>query len=197
MPETTKEAAQRVVYNDLTWPRVVMVKYLTSFFRHSPYFDWKEDFKKTSIAVLDSRSELSDLNEKSDRVIVLRQAFNGSNIVTDNRTEVNNNMYTHKIVKPRLGYLNIFCESRNDVQSEYIATQIENVLMLHKEELMEKNVLISTPQMSDVKNPVSGTGFFSMVITVPTHVAGRAEFSIDKPQMLNDIEMEWAIEAPA
>lgn len=193
MVESIKKKADRIVQNDLTWPRIVMVKFLTSYFRNNSEFNWSKDLTKTEIAIIDSRSDLEALHEEADRIIIQRQSFTGQTIIIDNKVKVNNEMFTHGIVKPRLGYLNIFCESRNDVHSEYLAICVENILMLHKDILMEMDLIIGETSLSDVREPFSGTGFYSILITVPTNIFGVAEFTIDKPEMISGVELELAV----
>lgn len=195
---SVKQMTDRVVGNDLTWPRAVLVQFLTSFFKHSKEFNrsnyqWKEDSKKTDIAILSSRSDLSDVKESADRVIIERQTFSGQPIITDNRIKVDNGMFVHSIVKPRLGYLNIYCESQNEIFAEFIATQVEMVILMHKELLLEWNVGVGDPTLSDVRTPVSGINFYSMLISVPTIVSSEAEFEVTNPRMINNIEMEFGI----
>ncbi len=195
---SSKEMADKVIKNDLTWPRAVLIQYLTSFFKNSPDFNredykYREDHTKSDIVILAARADLSEVNESADRVIVERQAFSGQSIITDNRISVNNDLFTHSIVKPRLGFLNIYCESQNEAYAEYIATQVEMVILMHKELLLEWNVGVGEPTLSDVRDPVSGTNFRSIVISVPTIVVSEAEFEIVDPRMISSIEMEFAI----
>ena len=194
----TKDMSDKIIKNDLTWPRAVLIQFLTSFFKNNPDFNrddykWDEDRKKTNIVILSNRSDLSDVNESADRIIVERQSFSGQTIITDNRVRVDNEMFIHGIVKPRLGYLNIYCESQNEEFAEYLSTQIEMVLLMHKELLLEWNVGIGDPTLSDVRDQTPGTKFHSLVITIPTIVVSEAEFSVTDPRMINNIEMELGI----
>jgi hypothetical protein len=195
---TTRELTDQIIGSDLVWPRAVMIKYLKSYFLHAPEFNrenykYDEDMKKTDIAVIDNHTILSDVNESADRVIIQRQAYNEQTIITDNRTWVDNDMFTHSIVKPRLGYLSIYCESQIPAYAEFITSQVEMAILMHKEDLAEQNLGIGALTMSDVRKPVSGTKFFSMRISIPTIVVSEAEFSVTNPQMLNSLEIELGI----
>lgn len=198
MAQTVKEMKEKIVRNDLTWPRAVMIQYLTSFFKHSPDFNredyqWKEDRTKSNIVIISSGSDLSDINESADRVIVHRQSFSGQTIITDNRVERDEEMFIHRIVKPRLGYLNIFCESTHQIQTEFIATQVEMIILMHKELLLEWNLGIGPISLTEVRKPVSGTEFYSLALSVPTIISSEAEFSVTDPRMLNSIEIDFGV----
>ena len=189
-----KDKKERKISNELTWPRRVMLQWLRSFFRHHPDFKYREDPKKTEIIVVEGGVDLDQYKENVDRVIVTRRTFNAQNIVTDNRVYVDNDMYTYSIIKPKLGYIDIFCESINQVQCEYIATLIDTSLMMHKEDLLKMNVGISGTTMGDLKQPYSGSNFNSMVVSVPTIVVSNISYSVKDPRMLQQIEIEFGIE---
>ena len=193
MIQTQKEINQHVMVNDLSWPRRVMIQWLRSFFKHSSDFNYNDDCDKTSIVVLDAGGGVGNYHENIDRVIIKRLNFNNQSIIMDNRIRVDNTKFIYDIVKPRLGYLNIFCESRNEIRSEFIATNVETALLIHKDQLLEMNVGIGDPTLSDVKEPYSGTSFYSMMVSVPTIVIGHASFSVKDPQMLQSIEMEFGV----
>lgn len=198
MTQTVKEIADAALQNPLTWPRAVMIKYLTSYFRHSPEFNrkgyqWNEDAKKTNIVIVDNHSDLSEVNESADRVIVKRGIFNGETISTDNRVKISEGMYTHNIVTPRLGYLNIYCESSKPVYSEYLASKVEMIILMHKELLLEWNLGIGSLGLSEIENPLSGRKFYSMMITVPTIIISETSYSVTNPQMLDNIEIQFGI----
>ena len=198
MTQTVKEMAGAVLQNPLTWPRAVMIKYLVSYFRHSPEFNregykWDEDAKKTNIVIVDNHSDLSEVNESADRIIVKRGDFNCETISTDNRVKISKEMYTHNIVTPRLGYLTIYCESSKPVYSEYLASKVEMIILMHKELLLEWNLGIGALGLSEVRLPLSGRKFYSMMITVPTIIISEASYSVTDPQMLDNIEIQFGI----
>ena len=192
--ETLKETGQRIASNHLTVMRTIMIQWLTSFFKNTAAeWGWNEDPLKSSLVVLDYRSDISGINEKSSRVIVKREPFSGQNKFTDNRTTYDNYLYTSSAVKPRLGYIRIFCESRNEILCDYIATRIEDILTLHKDDLLEKGMVIGEPSLSDINLPISGTGFYSVVVTIPTVINRETSFSVKDPSMLGKLFMELGI----
>lgn len=195
---TTRELTDQILKTDLIWPRAVIIRFLQSFFEHSPEFNrenykYDKDRKKSDIVVVDNHAILSDINESADRVIVQRQTLNAQTIITDNRIRVDNEMFVHGIIKPRLGYLSIYCESQIPAYAEFITSQVEMVILMHKEELAEKNLGIGDIAVSDLRKPISEGKFFSMVLSIPTIVVSEAEFSVTNPQMLNSIELELGV----
>lgn len=173
--------------NSLTWVRKAFRVFLTSYFRHSPDFEWDEDLKKTGIAVLDHKSDLSQLTEATARVIIRRMSFPGQTVAITNQVRFNNQMYTHGAVIPKLGMVGIYCESQNNIEAEFIADRVESILLLHREDLLEKSVGVETPRVSEVSEPVSGTGFYSVLVSVPTYTVSEIDFAHKNPQMLGDV----------
>jgi len=190
IPENKRE---RIISNDFTWPRRVMIQWLRSLFKNSVDFGYSEDSEKTKIVIVESGTDLSKYTENIDRIIVARRNFNSQSIVMDNKFDVINEMYTHSIIKPKLGYIDIFCESINNAVVEYIASIIESSLLMHKNDLLEMNVGIGNPSYSDTKTPYSGSRFISMTVSVPTIIVGVVSYSVENPQMLQEIEIEFGI----
>ena len=102
-------------------------------------------------------------------------------------------MYTHGAFIPKLGIIGIFCESRNNIESEFIADRVESMLLLHKHDLLEKSVGVGAPRISAVKEPISGTGYESVVVHIPTHTVSTVNFSYKDPRMLAGVEMNVGI----
>ncbi|MFA7709481.1 MAG: hypothetical protein WCY30_00075 [Candidatus Neomarinimicrobiota bacterium] len=186
----------RKVTNDVTLPARVLISWLKSFFKHDPDFDYNDDESKTKIVVASAGADLGNIKENIDRVIIARRNFESQVFTTDNRVEYNNKMYTYSVIKPKLGYVDIFCESINDVQADYIASKIETALTIHHNTLLEMNVGIGPLSISDVRKPYSGSRFFSIMVAVPTMVVGKTVYTVKDPQMLQNIGIEFGIGNP-
>ena len=179
--------------NSITWTRRVILQFLRSFFRHSGDYKYDEDKKKSAIVVVDSKGDLTDLPESTARVIVRRMDMRGETITVTNNIDQNDQMFTHGAFVPKLGLVGIYCEARNPVEAEFIASKIESILILHKDELYEKSVGVGAPSISAVSEPISGTKYFSVLVTVPTNTQSTIRFSYKNPQMLQDIAMDMGI----
>lgn len=193
--ETTKEQSKRIASNHLTVMRTLMIQWLKSFFENSANeWGYSSNLKESKLVVIDYRSEVDDIPEKADRVIVKREPFRGASRFVDNRVSYDGSMYTATAIKPRLGYLTIFCESRNPIMCDYIATRIEDILTLHKDDFNEKGLIVGDPDLSDVALPVSGTGFYSVSVSVPTKINREVGFSVKDPSMLGGLSVSLAID---
>lgn len=180
---------ETLVNNEFTIVRKVFTQFLKSFFRHSPQFEWDEDSRESRIVVLDSFSDYSDVNESADRVIVQRQAANVPSMVLNNTVRYDHEKYYHQVVKPYFGSVNLFCESTNDVQVEYIASRIQSVIIMHRAMLEAKGVAIANPRVSEVQDALSGRSFKSLVVNVPTMVVGRTEYELTNELLLQEASL--------
>jgi len=173
---------------------MVVIQFLRSFFRHSLDFPgYDDDDMQSSIVVMDNKQDLSQVKENSDRVIVHRLDMAGETLAISNNIEHDNEMYTHGAFIPKLGMLGIYCEAQNPIEAEFIADHVESILILHKDDLLEKSVGIGAPRIGTVKDPISGTGYHSMVVSVPTHTVSTLKYSHKNPQMLNEIGFDLGI----
>lgn len=183
----------QIVQNAHTLPRVVFKSFLKSFLRHSPDFQYSDELRETRVAVLDSANDLKEVPEAAARIIIQRQAMRGQTVFADSRVKYDGKMFTHSIAKPHLGAVNIYCESRNDVHAEYLATRIESVIIAEEAMLTEQGIMIATPSVSDVQEPLSGTSFYSMVLNVPIMVVGITHVELKDPRMLEDISTAFGV----
>lgn len=188
----------QVLENSLTRQRLVLIRFLESFFEETDYFTYdRDDLVNSEVAVLDAHSDLSQVPEHVHRVILQRGAQRGRTLVTDKFVSVDREKFHHTVVKPRLGSADIYCESRGVEVAEFLAAQVESALAIHGELMKEQGVEIGEPSSSDVRDPLSrgeGTRFYSMVVSVPTMVAGTTSYTTADPTLLDNIEMQLGIE---